>query len=211
MVWYCRLSLEKIHLHWEACCTKLNIVYPFWTMKSQSYWWEISWRRKWRTNNGELNCSTQLNISGELQIHHEYVLQVEYPSPWSLHACHELRKADCNNKWSYRLFGRIRVFKQMGEVSFGTLLQSQKRLSLPSQWHLWRVELLANLTHLKWMNCMHKMPSNNTNRANGNLRIKRSVLRWNLRISRSATVPGRNLCLFAGPTGCAIISWAAGL
>jgi hypothetical protein len=35
-----------------------------------------------------------------------------------------------------------------------------------------------------------------TSRAKGSLRISRSVDRWYLRISRSATVPGRYLCGF---------------
>jgi hypothetical protein len=53
---------------------------------------------------------------------------------------------------------------------------------------------------IKPFSCIHAMAAKClTKRAKGIFRMSRLVLRWYLRISRSATVPGRKRCGFSAP------------
>ena len=67
----------------------------------------------------------------------------------------------------------VGIFEETGQIRLACLLQGEDGASLETQV---RLEVLGDLTHQT---------------LNGSLRISSSVLFWYLRISRSATVPGR--------------------
>lgn len=97
---------------------------------------------------------------------------------------------------------QVRVLEQVHDVSLTCLLQCTQRSSCEPKVAL---VVLRDLTDLKLTVTLNFQTQNRcknpkkilTNRWNGAILIKSSVDFWNLRISRSATVPGRQRRFFS--------------